>query len=291
VCIDASLAPGSLTYGEVDLPGELAEEVVVSCHVCHPSLANDNLSGVAIGAHLAGLLGRIAHRYSYRFLFVPGTIGSITWLARNAAVVPRIRHGLVLAGLGDRGRLTYKKSRRGDATIDRVASHVLRHSGDHEILEFSPYGYDERQFCSPGFDLPVGRLSRTPHGTFPEYHTSADDLAFVEPGQLAKALLACLKIFEVLEGDGTYVSQSPLGEPQLGRRGLYHSMGGLSHLPDVEMAMLWVLNLADGDHSVHIAERSGCPFESVRSATDLLERHGLVKERASLGEQSRRRAT
>ena len=160
VCVDSSLEPGSLTYGEVCLTGESTDEVLISSHVCHPSLANDNLSGVVIGAYLARYLERVSRRYSYRFLFVPGTIGAITWLARNEPIAPGIRHGLVLAGLGDAGRLTYKKSRRGDAAIDRVAAHVLRQLGDHEILEFSPFGYDERmppatsmpgvRTCSPG---------------------------------------------------------------------------------------------------------------------------------------------
>jgi aminopeptidase-like protein len=236
---------------------------------------------VAVAALLAHYLGQVSLRYSYRFLFIPGTIGSITWLARNESVVPRIRHGLVLACLGDLGRFTYKKSRRGNAAIDRAAIHVLREIGDHEILEFSPYGYDERQFCSPGFNLPVGRLSRTPHGCFPEYHTSADDLSFVDPAQLAASLGACLRILHVLESDGVYVNQSPKCEPQLGRRGLYHAIGGLAHSPVTEMAMLWVLNLSDGQQTLlDIAERSGLPFAQIARAAAVLRDHGLLKEGA-----------
>jgi aminopeptidase-like protein len=279
VCIDSLLEPGSLTYGEAYLPGESTDEILVSCHVCHPSLANDNLSSVAIAAYLARYLGQVRLRYSYRFLFIPGTIGSIAWLARNESTVPTIRHGLVLACLGDAGRFTYKKSRRGDATVDRAAIHVLRQLGDHEILEFSPYGYDERQFCSPGFNLPVGRLSRTPHGCFPEYHTSADDLGFVHPAQLAASLVACLRILHVLETDRTFVNQNPKCEAQLGKRGLYHAIGGLAHSPVTEMAMLWVLNLSDGQHSLlDIAERSGCRFEEIGRAAEVLRGHGLLKE-------------
>ena len=279
VCIDSSLEPGSLTYGECYLPGESTDEVLISCHVCHPSLANDNLSGIAIAAHLARRLSEMPLRYSYRVLFIPGTIGSITWLARNEGVVPRIRHGLVLAGLGDGGRFTYKKSRRGGAVIDRAAIHVLRGLGDLEEQEFSPYGYDERQFCSPGFNLPVGRLSRTPHGRYPEYHTSADDLSLVQPKQLAGSFAACLAVLDVLENDRTYVSQNPKCEPQLGKRGLYHAIGGLAHSPENEMAMLWLLNLADGEHSLlEVAERAGLPFDAVRRAADVLRDQGLLKE-------------
>jgi aminopeptidase-like protein len=273
VCIDSSLAPGALTYGECHLPGESSDEVLISCHVCHPSLANDNLSGIAIAAALAQALGTVRRRYAYRFLFLPGTIGPITWLSRHEAEVSRIRHGLVLVCLGDAGRLTYKKSRRGDAAIDRAAAHVLRHAGDHGIEDFSPYGYAERQYCSPGFDLPVGRLSRTPHGQFPEYHTSADDLAFVRPRHLADSFGACLAILDVLENDRTYLNQNPRCEPQLGKRGLYREIG------DNEMAMLWILNQSDGRHSLlDIAERSGCAFPAIQRAAALLEQHGLLKE-------------
>ena len=177
VVIDSTLEAGSLTYGEYYLRGATDDEVLISCHICHPSLANDNLSGMALVAHLARHLSSRPRRYSYRFLFIPGTIGSITWLARNEEQASRIRHGLVVTGVGDPGPFTYKRSRRGDAEIDRAAAHVLRHAGGpYSIRDFSPYGYDERQFCSPGFNLPVGCLMRTPHGEYPEYHTSADDL-------------------------------------------------------------------------------------------------------------------
>jgi len=279
VCIDSSLEPGSLTYGECRLAGTSTDEVLFSCHICHPSLANDNLSGVAVAAYLAKHLSARPLRHSVRLLFVPGTIGSITWLSRNEAVVPNIRHGLVLCCLGDPGRMTYKKSRRGDAAVDRAAMHVLRGLDDHRVIEFSPYGYDERQFCSPGFDLPVGRLSRTPHGEFPEYHTSADDPAFVRPEKLAEAFVTCLAILDALEADRTYLSTNPKCEPQLGRRGLYHSVGGLPRSPENEMAMLWVLTLADGRHSLlDVAERSGMRFDAVKQAAEALLGKSLLKE-------------
>jgi len=280
VCVDATLADGHLTYGEHVVPGETDEEVLVSCHVCHPSLANDNLSGIAVASRLARLLGERRPRYSYRFLFIPGTIGSITWLARNEDRLGRIRHGLVLSGLGDPGGFTWKRSRRGDTEIDRAVTHVLgRSDRPHQLVDFSPYGYDERQYCSPGFDLPVGRLSRTPFATYPEYHTSADDLDFVGPAQLTDSLEVCQEVVEVLEGNRTYLNLSPKGEPQLGRRGLYGQIGGRSDAEERQMAMLWVLNQSDGTHSLlDVAERSGVPFALLADVAADLEAAGLLAE-------------
>jgi aminopeptidase-like protein len=271
VCIDSTLEDGHLTYGECYLPGRSEEEVLVSCHSCHPSLANDNLSGMTVAAALAQLLSGRDLRYSYRFLFIPGTIGAITWLARNAETARRIRHGLVLTCIGDTGGFHYKKSRRGDAEIDRAAAHVLRHySESPEILEFSPYGYDERQYCSPGFNLPVGCLMRSVWGSFPEYHTSADNLDFIRPLQLAGSLRVCAAIVDVLENNRRYCNQNPYCEPQLGRRNLYHSTGGDTIGVEIS-ARLWVLNLSDGKHSLlDIAERSGLPFAAISDAADLL---------------------
>ncbi len=280
VCIDASLEPGHLTLAECLLPGREPHEVLVSSHICHPSLCNDNLSGVSLAVTLARLLAGTAHRYTYRFLFNPGTIGAITWLALNEPAAARVRHGLVLACAGDRGSLTYKRSRREDAEIDRAVAHVLERSGaPFEIRRFTPYGYDERQYCSPGFDLAVGVLSRTPHGCFPEYHTSADNLDLVDPASLADTLSTCLKVFEVLEGNARYESRNPKCEPQLGKRGLYAAMGGHGGDRAMEEALLWVLSLSDGAHALlDVAERSGLPFSAVRSAADALVRHDLVRE-------------
>jgi aminopeptidase-like protein len=157
VCIDSNLRNGSLTYGECFISGATDEEVLVSCHTCHPSLANDNLAGIAVAVALARQLASCPQRLSYRFLFIPGTIGSIAWLALNEAGIHRIQHGLVLTCAGDAGPITYKKSRRGNAIIDRAMQHVLRTSGaEHRVVDFHPYGYDERQYCSPGINLPVG---------------------------------------------------------------------------------------------------------------------------------------
>jgi aminopeptidase-like protein len=278
VVIDSTLADGSLTYGEHVVPGRVTDEVIVSCHVCHPSLANDNLAGIAVAISLAQQLALTQPHYTYRFLFMPGTIGSITWLARNSSRIEKVKHGLVLACAGDPGSLTYKKSRRDDAEIDRVVQHVLR-SREHRVVDFSPYGYDERQFCSPGFNLGVGSLTRTPYAGYPEYHTSADNPGFVSPAAMEDTLGALLDAFGVLDRNRRYINLSPYGEPQLGKRGLYDSLGGRSDAKQAQMAMLWVLNLSDGDHSLlDIAERAGLPFDIVDVAARALHDAGLVKE-------------
>ena len=280
VFIDSSLKEGHLTYGEYCLQGETSDEVLISCHSCHPSLCNDNLSGVALSAILGKYMKALSLRYSYRFLFIPGTVGSIAWLYTNENRVPRIKHGMVLACLGDRGKSTYKRSRRGNAEIDRAAAHVLKHSrSDYEVVDFIPYGYDERQYCSPGFNLPVGCLMRTPHGRYPEYHTSADNLDLVRPESLADSFLKCLKIFQILEGNRKYMNLNPRCEPQLGKRGLYGALGGQQDAVADQMAMLWILNLSDGSHTLlDIAYRANMDFRTILAAADALRDKGLLEE-------------
>lgn len=319
VCINSTLKAGSLTYGELLIPGQKDDEILISCHVCHPSLANDNLSGIAVATFLASWIlenadveisrmGRSSggethvsgsknernclkkktapatspasnHRYSYRFLFAPGTIGALTWLSRNQSSLNRIRHGLVLTCLGDSGPFRYKKSRRGDATIDRAMDYVLSDSGhDFELFDFSPDGYDERQYCSPGFNLPVGRLTRSCCGDYPEYHTSADDPSLVRPGCLADSLAILKSFVRLIEGNQRLLSLNPHGEPQLGKRGLYSSIGGVQNRNEVLNALLWVLNLADGQHTIlDVARSSGIGLETIHEASELLREHHLVR--------------
>jgi aminopeptidase-like protein len=278
VVIDSSLEPGYLTYAELVIEGEDDREVLISTYVCHPSLANDNLSGIAVATMLAKrLLGRRL-RHSYRFLFAPGTIGPLAWLDRNRDRLEGIEHGLTLSCIGDGGNLTYKRSRRGDAEVDRAMEVVLRDSGDgHRVLPWEPWGGDERQFCSPGFDLPVGSLMRTPHGEFDGYHTSADGLERIRPRSLGEAVDTCLEVVAVLETDRRYTNLAPYGEPQLGRRGLYRSAGGAVATPDDERALLWVLNESDGRSSLlDIARRSGLSYTIVRRAAERLEHADLL---------------
>ena len=275
VCIDSTLEPGALSFGQAVLPGDSSEEILIWTHVCHPSLANDNLSAIAVAAHLARSLATRPRALTYRFVFAPTTIGAITWLALNEAGVGRIKHGLVLASLGDRGAFVYKRSRRGDAEVDRVVEHVIGTEGSVE--DFSPYGYDERQFCSPGFDLPVGRFSRTPNGRYPEYHSSADNLDFITAESLGASLEACERICSVLEGNVRYRNLLPKCEPRLGPRGLYRNATGRNP-SEFEHALLWVLNQSDGTRDLlSIAQRSRLDFAVIAHAATAARDAGLLE--------------
>jgi aminopeptidase-like protein len=291
--IKSTLAPGSLTYAEAVIPGTSADEVLFFAHVCHPSLANDNTSGIAIATALAQWLAAESRRYTYRFVFAPGTIGSLCWLRANESRLGRVRHGLVLALLGDPAPLTYKMSRRETSEIDAVAGYVLPGIDPRaRVIGFSPYGYDERQLCSPGFNLPVGRLTRSVNGGYPQYHSSGDDLSLIKPGALQQSLEACQRIVEVLEDDRRYLNLSPKGEPLLGKRGLYGAVGGVSPATR-EQALLWVLNQSDGSRSLlEVARRSGMDFRSIRDAARALEAAGLLRaEPARAPVRRRRRAS
>ncbi|HHN63929.1 MAG TPA: DUF4910 domain-containing protein [Nitrospirae bacterium] len=278
VFIDSSLSDGSLTYGEYYIRGDKDDEILFSTHICHPSLCNDNLSGIAVCTYLARHLSEMKTRYSYRFLFIPGTIGSITWLAKNEDKVKNIKGGLVVACIGDGGGFTYKRSRRGISEMDRAVENVLKHSGrNYQVRDFIPYGYDERQYCSPGFNLPVGCLMRTPHGEYPEYHTSGDNLELVHPDNLKESFDILLSIIDLIENNRKYINTNPKCEPQLGRRGLYDMIGGTNR-KEKELAMLWVLNMSDGERSLlDISERSGCNFDLINKVANILKEKDLLR--------------
>ncbi|MDO5102970.1 MAG: DUF4910 domain-containing protein [Lautropia sp.] len=279
VCVDTELKDGALTFGECVLPGASSDEVLISTHVCHPSLANDNLSGIAVATWLAKTLMRLpSRRYTYRFVFAPSTIGVITWLSQRQDVTKRVKHGIVISGVGDGGQYHYKRSRRGDADIDRIMARVLAESGEaHALLPFIPYGYDERQYCSPGFNLPMGCFSRSTYGSYPQYHTSADNLDFIRPEHLARSLNLLLKSISVVERNTTYRNLSPFGEPQLGRRGLYSLIGGHNESQKLQLALLWVLNQSDGANSLlDIAETAGQPFDLIHQAAEALLHQQLL---------------
>ncbi len=280
VCIDSSLEPGHLTYAECFIQGQINEEILVSAHICHPSLANDNLAGISVVTFLIKKLLESKPRYSYRFIFIPGTIGAITWLALNEKKVGNIKHGLVASLLGDPGNFTYKRSRRGNAEIDLVVEMVLKaRNPENNIIDFFPYGYDERQFCSPAFNLAVGNLSRTPFGQYKQYHTSADNLDFIKAESLEDSYNTYLEIINVLEGNRRFINTNPKCEPQLGKRGLYSLKGGDNDAKEFQLALLWVLNLSDGEHSLlDICKRANMKFESIHFAASKLEECDLLRE-------------
>jgi len=279
VFIDSDLSNGHLTYGELFVKGISEEEVLISTHICHPSLCNDNLSGIAVCTHLASIVAQTKPYYSYRFLFIPATIGAITWLARNEANLDRIKYGLVTALLGIDSIFTYKRSRIGTTRIDQIVEHILSKQGlSSKVINFIPYGYDERQFCSPGFNLPIGNISRIPFGEFPEYHTSADNFELISDKALNDSLKLFQEIFLHIEADRKYINQYPKGEPQLGKRGLYDGIGGRNDSKKLQLAFLWVLNYSDGEHSLtNIAALSGLDLKLIIEAANMLKEKDLIK--------------
>ena len=278
VMIQSTLEPGALTYGEFVVPGDSDDEILISSHVCHPSLCDDNLTGIGIATLLAEALIGTRPRHTFRFLFAPGTIGAITWIAANRSRIERIVAGLTLTCLGDEQPFTYKRTERGDTAIDTAAGYVLEQPGvSGQIIDFFPYGYDERQYNSPGFRAPVGSLMRGRHGMFPEYHTSADDLQFVSPARLTESFSVLSQILEVVDRNRILVNTEPFGEPQLGNRGLYAALGGTT-IADAQLAMLWVLNQSDGSNDLlDIARRSGMAFDAIAATATILEQHGLLR--------------
>ena len=280
VVIDSSLEPGSLTYGEFTIPGESEEQILLFAHCCHPSLANDNLSGIAVVVELARILSASSPRFTYRCVFAPAAIGCITWLSQNQSELRKVKLGMVAALLGDSGQLSYKKTLTGDTLIDRASLHVLRHRNmPFRTIEFSPFGYDERQFASPGINLPVGRLTRTPNGAYPEYHTSADNMSLITPSALADSLAAYCAIFALIENNYVYQSNFPYCEPQLGKRGLYRTTGGHGNPEQRQLAILWVLNQANGKHDLlDIAERADLQFETIASVAEELAAAEVIRK-------------
>lgn len=280
VYIDSDLSSGNLTYGEFYIKGQVEDEVLISTHICHPSLCNDNLSGIAVCTSLAKALSKADPYYSYRFIFVPGTIGAIAWLAQNENILNRIKFGLVTSLLGIDSIFTYKRSRRSDTKIDRIVEHILSKLPDSKIIDFIPYGYDERQFCSPGFNLPVGNLCRIPFAQYPEYHTSADNLEFISPKALKDSLGVFVNIVQHIEAERYFINLFPKGEPQLGKRGLYDSIGGHNDSKTLQMAFLWVLNYSDGLHSLtDISIRSGITLNLIVDAAEMLIDKGLIRKK------------
>ena len=280
VVIDSTLKDGHLTYGEYYLKGKEDNEILITCYTCHPSLCNDNLSGVVLTTFLVKILSSLSLKNSYRFLFIPETIGAITWLSINEKKIQKIKSGLVVTCVGDPGDSTYKKSIQDDAEIDRIVINVLKNSGqNYKIIDFFPPGSDERQFSSPAFNIPVGLLMRTSFPNFPEYHTSADNMEYVQSQYLTDTFSKYIRIIYILENNKIYLNLNPKCEPQLGKRGLYTQIGGQKEGYVDEFSILAVLNLSDGNHSLlDISERTEIEFSLIKKAADLLLTYNLLKE-------------
>ena len=279
VHIDSTLAPGELNYGELILPGQERQEVLLSTYVCHPSMANNELSGPVVTAALAQWLMSLPNRrYTYRIVFIPETIGAIVYLSRNlAALKENVVAGFVLTCLGDEHAYSFVASRLDGTLADRAARHVLRHlAPDHIEYNFLDRGSDERQYCSPGIDLPVCAIMRSKYGAFPEYHTSLDNPDFVTPRGLGGGLEAVRRCLETLEGN-YYYRATILGEPQMSKRNLYPSVSRSGNYDEKTRLMKDVLAYCDGAHDViALAERLGHPAWDVIETCRQLEDAGLV---------------
>lgn len=281
VFIDSELNEnGSMTISDAVLKGNTDEEILLSTYICHPSMANNELSGPLVTAFIYRELKKLKNRrYTYRFIFVPETIGVITYLSiHGKQIKEKLAAGYVITCIGDKGNFTYKKSRRGNSLADRAAELVLSQNENNYVIEdFFPTGSDERQYCSPGFNLPVGSLMRTRYGKYKEYHTSADNRDFISFEAMEHSVKTYLRIISVLEKNAVYENLLPDCEPQLGKRDLYPTLGSQKKTADFVNAVMWVLNLSDGTNDlIEISERSGMNFEIISGACDALLEKGLL---------------
>lgn len=279
--IDTRIRKGFLEIGEAVLPGKTRSEIFFSSYLCHPSLANNELSGPLVLAFLYEKIAAMPHRrFTYRFAVMPETIGAVAYLSKRGNLLKeRMAAGYQITCVGDPGMFTYKRSRQGNSLADRAALKVLGKIGRHKDLRFDPStGSDERQYCSPGYDLPVGSLMRTMYGQYPQYHTSLDNKGFIDFGALKGSVEAYFAVVKELESREILKNTVMRGEPQLGKRGLYPTIGSQKTRHEKAAVMLWVLNLADGTRTLEeIAEDSGQPFQKIAQAARDLQKARLIK--------------
>jgi len=282
VFIDSSLnESGFMTIGEAVIKGKSEKEILFSTYICHPSLANNELSGPLVSAFIYNSLKNEKNlKYTYRFLFLPETIGSIYSLSVKGEYWKKnLIAGFVITCIGDNGKFTYKRSRKGNSIADRVVETILTQTeSEFQIVDFFPSGSDERQYCSPGFNLPVGSLMRTMYGKYPEYHTSADNKNFISFEAVEKSVLKYLEVIKLIEKNERYINKMPFCEPQLGKRGLFPTLGSQKETNDFVMAMMWILNLSDGENDlISISEKSKITVCELIPVVDKLIENGILE--------------
>lgn len=278
VVIDSDLKPGSLTYGECILPGEESQEVLLSTYICHPSMANNEVSGMVVAAHLGKWLRHLPQRrYTYRIVFVPETIGAIAYLSLHLQEMKaNTIAGFMVTCVGDDRAFSFLPSRLGNTLSDRVARHVLKYAApDYRAYSFLKRGSDERQYCSPGVDLPVVSIMRSMYGTYPEYHTSLDNLDLISPAGLGGAFEVFKKCLLALEHNRFY-RLKVLCEPRLGKRGLYQTLG-TKQFPEDTYNLSNFIAYCDGNHDlIDLAERIEIPIERCYPIVEQLLKHDLI---------------
>lgn len=276
--IDATLTPGSLTYGELVIPGEVSQEVFLSTYICHPSMANNELSGPCVTTYLAKYIDEMPkRRHTYRIIFIPETIGSITYLSQNLQHLKQhVIAGFNITCIGDNRCYSYLASRSGNTLSDKVALHALKHMAPNfKRYSYLERGSDERQYCAPGIDLPIATIMRSKYCTYPEYHTSLDDLTLITPSGLYGGFTILQKTIEVIENN--YRPQiTVLGEPQLGKRGLYPALSTKASTDEMRI-MMDLIAYCDGNLSLlDIAEIIGVPMWELVPVYQKLCEHGLL---------------
>ena len=280
VVIDTELVDGSLTIGEINIPGDTEELILFSSYICHPNMANDELCAPLALTYLANELSKFKYRkYSYRVVLLPETIGSLVYLDRcGKQLKDKMIAGYTLSNIGQSKPFRYKSSRIGNTLSDRAIKIALKNtkSGCDKFSNFEPVGSDERQYCSPGFNLPVGSITRGEYA-FNEYHCSADTLKLVSEENIQETVRMMLEICNIVESNERYINKYPYGEPNLGKHGLYPTIGATSEREDLLLAQLWVLNYSDGDHDlIAISETSQLPYNLIVDAANNCKKAGLI---------------
>lgn len=280
VFIDSELKSGSLTYGEYILKGETTDEILFSTYLCHPSMANNELSGPLVLSFLYRLIKEMPNRkYTYRFIITPETIGTIAFLCKNKnKLIKNVKAGYVITCCGTDKPFVYKKSRQESSLADLIALHVLRYSKkEYSVIDFDPVGSDERQYCSPGFNLPVGSLMRSKYHEYEEYHTSFDNKNFISFEALSDTISMYYTFVEALEINGYYKNTIQFCEPNMNKRELYEDLNGALTMPTQLSTRMRLINYMDGKNSLlDFCEKYRLFIIDLKDEIDLLTRKGVI---------------